>query len=490
VRLVSKSWLISAASLVTLLAISPCFVWAADLFVGTATTSITPDKPVALHGQWDLRMSQGVETPITATALALQGREGEKALDQAIFVACDLAFIPSDVLKQVRSRIQPELPDFDPQKLLINATHTHTAPVLEEGVYPIPADGVLQPKEYAAFLVERLSDVIVRAWKNRQSGAAGWGLGHAVLGQNRRAVYADGTAAMYGNTARPDFRRIEGYEDHGVEVLFFWNRQKELQAVAVNVACTAQEVESLSVIHADFWHPVRERLRQRYGPALNVLGWIGAAGDQSPHLMYRMAAEERMRQLRGLSRLDEIANRISAAVDEAYEGAAKDIHADPLLIHEVQTVRLPAREVTEAELQAAKKAVDRAVKEEQKGSRTTHKAWFGSIIDRYETQKTDPWYDAEIHVLRLGDIAICTNPFELFLDYGVQMKARSKALQTFVIQLTGRGMYLPTEQAVHGGSYSAEILSNLVGPAGGQILTDRTVEMINAMWPAADKSTK
>jgi hypothetical protein len=94
----------------------------------------------------------------------------------------------------------------------------------------------------------------------------------------------------------------------------------------------------------------------------------------------------------------------------------------------------------------------------------------------------------ELHVIRLGDVAICTNPFELFTDYGVQIKARSKALQTFVIQLAaGPGTYLPTERAVRGGGYSAIPQSNVVGPEGGQVLVDRTVEAINTMF---DNTTK
>ena len=32
-------------------------------------------------------------------------------------------------------------------------------------------------------------------------------------------------------------------------------------------------------------------------------------------------------------------------------------------------------------------------------------------------------------MLRLGDMVICTNQFELYTDFGVQMKARSKAVQ-------------------------------------------------------------
>ena len=61
-------------------------------------------------------------------------------------------------------------------------------------------------------------------------------------------------------------------------------------------------------------------------------------------------------------------------------------------------------------------------------------------------------------------------------------QARSPAIQTFVVQLTGHGWYLPTEAAARGGGYSAVAQSNLVGPAGGQVLVDRTVELMDSLW--------
>jgi hypothetical protein len=90
----------------------------------------------------------------------------------------------------------------------------------------------------------------------------------------------------------------------------------------------------------------------------------------------------------------------------------------------------------------------------------------------------------ELHVIRIGDIAIATNPFELFTDYAIQMKARSPAVQTFVIQLAGPGTYLPSGRAAQGGGYSAIAESNEVGPEGGQVLVEQTLQEMNALWPA------
>ncbi|WZO96818.1 hypothetical protein EP7_003823 [Isosphaeraceae bacterium EP7] len=456
---------------------------AADLSVGGATSSITPEGPVALAGQMRTRIARDVKSPVTATALALESKEGSKVLDQTILVSCDLVVIDAAVLTKVRELVRGRLPDFDARKLVLSATHTHTAPVMEEGSYEIPKDGIMQPDAYSTFLAGQVADAAVKAWQSRKPGKVGWGLGHAVVAQNRRAVYADGRSVMYGATNAPDFRGIEGPEDQGVEVLFFWDAAGKLIATAINVACPSQEVEGESSVNADFWHEVRQALRARHGDDLLVLGWTGAAGDQSPHLMYRKKAEERMRALRKLSRLDEIAKRIVGAWDEAYEGARQEQVSNPTLIHKVETVELPVRTVTEAEAAAAKAKVEDLSKDP--ANRTSIR-WHQGVVDRFERQKsgTVQPFSMELHAIRLGDVVIATNVFELYTQYGIQIKARSRALQTFIIQLAGPGSYLPTEIAAKGGGYSAIAESNLVGPEGGQVLADRTVALINSLWPA------
>jgi len=452
----------------------------ADLYVGVAEANITHAQPMALWGQMHTRISKSVESPVMAQVVALESREGDRPLDSAIMVSADIIGLPHVVLVALRKRVAERLPDFDVQKLFVSGTHTHTGPVFGETAYQIPKEGVVQPTEYAQFFVERVSEAAAKAWEDRQTGAVAWGLGHAVVGQNRRAVYADGRAVMYGRTNQPDFRGVEGYEDHTVEVLFFFDRQKKLLAAAINLACTAQEVEGRSAVNADFFHEVREALREKHGPDLKILGWIGAAGDQSPHLMFRQRAEDRMRELRGLTRLQEIARRIVVAFDEAYDGAKQDIRNDVVLAHRVSRLDLPVRMVSDEEAAAAKAKVESLSKNP---ANHTLVGWHQRIVDRHANQKIHPTHEVEIHVLRLGDVAITTNPFELFLDFGVQIKARSPALQTFVVQLVGIEGYLPTARAVRGGGYSAVAESNTVGPEGGQVLVDRTVELVESLWP-------
>lgn len=454
---------------------------AAELLVGAATVSITPEQPVALQGQMHVRISTGVESPCLATALAMESREGDKIVDQAVLVSCDLTYIPRKLRNEVRRRIKERLADFTADKVVLSATHTHTAPVMEEGIYDLPSEGIMQPAQYFDFLVGRLVDAVGQAWASRAKGSAGWGLGHAMVARNRLAVYADGHAQMYGPTNRADFARLEGYEDHGVEVLFFWDQNEQLLATAVNVACPAQEVEGRRTVNADFWHPVREKLRERHGKSLHVLGWTGAAGDQSPHVMIRKAAEQRMQRLRNVSPLEDIAGRIVVAWEEAYAGARQERHSDPILAHRVEMIELPKRQVTREEMLAAKVKAESLA---QKPSESWARRWHQTVIDRFEEQKPGDVYTMELHVVRLGDVAIATNEFELYTDYGVQMKARSPALQTFLLQLAGPGTYLPSDRAIAGGAYGSVIQSGQVGPEGGRVLVEETIRTINSLWPS------
>jgi hypothetical protein len=79
-------------------------------------------------------------------------------------------------------------------------------------------------------------------------------------------------------------------------------------------------------------------------------------------------------------------------------------------------------------------------------------------------------------------MAFATNPFELYLDYGIQMKVKSPATQTFVVQLAGGGSYLPTQRSINGGAYGAVPASTIFGPEGGKELVAKTVEMLNSLW--------
>ncbi len=466
------------------LGVLPSTATSADLWIGTATADITPEPPVAQEG---VNVATTIRNRCRANVLALESRQGDRVLDQAVLVSCDLCILPG-VQEGFRKHLAGRRPGFDLNKLSLAATHTHTSMMVLKSPYNDKDYGnAVQPKDYLPFLYQRMGDAVTKAWTNRAAGAVAWGLGHAVTGHNRRVVYSDGTAKMHGNTNDPKFSHIEGYEDHAVDILCFYDAQRRLKATAISMACPAQAMGGL-VISADFWHDVRELLHRRHGEDLCVLGFVAPAGDQTPRLQYRKEAELRMERLRGLDHAQEIGRRVVEAFEDVAPLIAKDIRTDVPLVHLVRQVDLPARIVTPAEYEAAKKTCEEMDAKKVRGLNEWYwRGYQGLIVERYLAQQKGQWktFPIEMHVLRLGDVAIATNPFELFLDYGVQIQARSAAPQTILIELAspaGYAGYVPTPRAVQAGGYSAEVLVNMVGPEGGQALVDRTVEAIGELF--------
>ena len=457
----------------------------AGLLVGAATADITPEPPVVLAG---MRIAETIQSRCTASVLALESRRGDRAVDQAIMVSCDLCILPG-IQDGFRKHVADRLPGFDVKKLFLAATHTHTSMMVYKNQFDEKDYGdAVQPKDYVPFLYERMAEAVVKAWEGRAGGSVAWGLGHAVVGCNRRVVYEDGHAQMYGSTADPKFRHIEGYEDHAVDVLCFYDGNERLKATAVTLACPAQSMPR-GQVSADFWHDVRELLRKRHGEHLCVLGLCAPAGDQGARLLFRQQGEARMDRLRGLTRTQELGRRIANAVDDVASAIANDRRGDVPLVHLVREVDLPARIVTEAEYAAAKKTCDSMDAKKVRGRNEWYwRMYHGLVVDRYDAQQKGDrrTFPVEMHVLRLGDVAIATNPFELFLDYGVRIQARSVAGQTILIQLAspplGYAGYVPTPRAVAAAGYSTDVTVNMIGPEGAGALVERTVELIDSIW--------
>lgn len=497
------------------------------LKIGWGSADLTPNRPVLVTGQFHARVSEGVMDPITATALAL---ESAGSAQRAIMVSCDLVAIPDNLLDAVRAQIKRRLPELDPLTVFLNATHTHAAPEVRVdaqskfGGGNVPARlgvelDVMDPAEYVDFAAQRIAEAAAAAWQSRAPGGIGFGLGQAVVGRNRRIAYYTGETRMYGKTNDPEFSHIEGYEDHTVNLLCTYDAGKKLTGMIVNLACPSQVSEHSYQLSADYWHDTRVELRRRFGANLFILPQNSAAGDQSPHVLINQAAEARMLHLKGLTdhlpeKLDsnlgapgalrrEIALRIADAIGAILPAVHRDIDMAPEFRHLAETVELSRRNLTQADVDEALAEAEktRAQYEQLRADLAAHPEkkqaprwyvsitaayrrvqWYEGVAKRYAIQQKQPRLPIQVHVLRLGGVALATNPFEYYVDFGMQIKARSAAIQTLLVQHAGAGTYLPSDRAVTGKSYGAVPASTPVGPEGGRELVDWTINAIKQMW--------
>jgi len=495
-----------------------------NLMIGWAEINLTPDKKVPLAGQFAERISEYVEKPITATAMAIS-RDDE----QMILVSCDLIAVDWNLVTAVRDRLNYNTIGLNSEKVVISAIHTHTGPVyprknrlgitgsirsyleplLPPGVKYIEKQPVTENPEIITqpemfeLLVERITAVTLEAWNNRKEGSFTNSFGRVAVGMCRRAVYNDGSAQMWGDTNQAVFVEVEGGSDTGIELLYFFDGEKNLTGIVANLACPAQCVQHRHFVSPDFWGEVKILLRKRFGDDLFLLALCSAAGDQCPVDIVRWVepysdvndpnidrkhplkrkADPSMFDLEGMKK---VGKRIAREIIDVYEEGLDAPQEDPELVHQVHTMQLPIRRATLTDELEAKKAIKDYFRDKDGDVDYNDVAKlqrYTGILRRMDAQDKYDTLDVEVHIMRLGTIAIATNPFELFLDYGNQIKARSLAEQTFLIQLAnGAEGYLPTAKAERGGHYSAFIASGQIGHEGGDLLVRKTLSKINELW--------
>ena len=486
--------------------------------IGWSEVDITPHEKIRLAGQFYERISDEVETPITVTALAIECR-GE----QAIICSCDIACIHETLLDKVRENLADNANGLDVTKIIIGATHTHTsyeysyrnAPkrvstveilkryIPEGRNYVKHVSGeAMHPHDAFDFLAEKITVAVKKAWENREYGYYSNGFGRAAIGMCRRVAYDDGTAKMWGDSNMANFSELEGGNDSGIELLYFFDADKKFTGVLANIACPAQVVEQRSLISSDYWGKVKIQLREHFGENLFVLGLASPAGDQCPRDLIRWVdpetpiddpnvAPRKLSRSADPSMYDiagtwKIGRRIFHEIVDAYDDAIVNMRGDDVFIHNVETLDLPLRRATISEYNEAEEKLHNFFSNYQGDidyNDYAHLYVYAGTIIRYEEQQTKNIVPIELHTLRLGDVALSNNPFELFLDYANRIRARSFAKQTFLFQMSNGNLgYLPTEKAERAGHYSAYISSGRVGHEGGDLLVRKTLESINKMF--------
>lgn len=479
---------------------------------GWASTSITPSAPVFNAGQIYERVSKYVHDPITATCLVIENKE-----EQAILISCDMVSVPVKVLDMVKERLGGR-EDLDKDKIILCVTHTHNSStfdgtrdffsreeVLGRDIMPpqdVPAD-IFTGNKASEFLADKLWEIIVKAWEKREEGYISYASDYACVGFNRRPVFGEGKmekSIMYGVCYEDDFKRFEGGSDQSIQMLFTWNLKGDLTGIAINLCCPSQVYELHSFVSADFWTFARETLKERFGQ-IGILPLLGAAGDQTPIDLVRWGktnketfkahgaqAGEVYRNFDMTLLCQDIGMRIADACSRGFKKAGVHLDSNPVFIHKVIPVALPIRKVSYDDYVVAVKYLGemklRFSKEKpMKGADLVQAFEPLGVMKRWEQQNITEEFNFKVNIIRLGDASFATNPFELFCEYGLRIKARSDSEHTFVIQLANdNGGYLPTFAALAGGSYSSKPASTTCGPEGGDMLVDITVDEINKLW--------
>jgi len=489
--------------------------------IGWASRDISTDKPIGILGQMYLRISTGILDPVTLTALTI-----DNGSDSVVFLSVDCIVIHSDLVKAIRNKVKTLDPSIPANKIIMNATHTHTSGDFYVGFSDFPGDvdvPRMPGKEYFDFVVAQAADAIVEAWKNRRSGGVAWGYGYAVVGQQRRALFFEdsgkdkevsgtakaarrGKAVMYGNTNSPKFGGYETGADPFVNLLYTFDENNKLTGTIINIPAPSQSSENRSKLSADYWNEVRIGLKKEYGD-IHILPQCAAAGDLSPRILHYKKAEARrfklkygLKESKDMAERKDIAERISSAFTETLAWAKKDIRTNLPIKHISETIDLPRMRITKEQYEAELRTLDILSKREPQKDGTPlerlqadsgaaiTRVIGGLIVDRYKTQDAEPNLPMELHVVKIGDIAFASNRFELFMDYMHMIQARSPFEQTFIIQLAGSEVgdnefitYLPTQRAVENGGYGAVHHSSCVGPEGGKKLVDETVKILNKL---------
>ena len=415
--------------------------------VGTAWEDITPDRPLALLGQMNVRMAERTRDPLTVNAVVFEDDENRVAV-----LSVDVCFLPIALVKEMQTTCAAG-GRIDADSVVISATHTHVAPCTTDRFVGDAAPEFLATlKSAAANAVSRAIDDLEEA---EIFSGAGW-LDH--MGWNRRGLREDGAGHMYWGSWREGFVGIEGPRDGQVGVICARRDDGSVKAVVSSFSTHPNTLESESFYSADIPGEVRKVLRRVLGEDVGVVYLTGAAGDTAPSIMEDNP--ENIQPWRGELGLRRSGQYLGGEILRVIASEV-DPMENPALSHEYTPLQIPIREWDDG---------------------ADFSDFSGGMLEFFQRCRAD-WsriiaeespMEVAVNVIRVGDAAICTNPGEFYCLFGLEIKKRSPAKVTLIAELTSGGVgYIPTPHAIKHGGYSALIgSSKLIPQAGWEIVRE------------------
>jgi len=445
-----SGWLFSAVSRGAVAAVAVFFAAgtaraAADTVfrAGATAVDITPTTlPVIINGGFRQATADRIYDRLMARCIALD--DGNVRLAIVVIDSCMIGRELADAARDLAARAA----DIDPRRIVIAATHTHSAPSL------VGCLGSEPDERYAASLPPLIAQAVRQAVGNLQPALAGWAVVPAPHhNAPRRWIYRPDRvlrdpfgeltvrANMHPGYQNPDVIGPSGPADPDISIVSIRARDGRPLAVLANYS---MHYFGSPAVSADYFGAFATQLprllhAETQQPPLVAIMSQGTSGDiwMADYGAPRPATRPTLAGYAG-----EIAAMVAEACAQAPHRADVDLAMEEMLLTLDRRVPDAAR-LAWAQQRVAKLAG----------------ALPRELPDIYAREalylNQEPRRQLRLAAIRIGPVGIAAIPNEVYALTGLKIKARSPLVPTFSITLAnGTEGYIPPPEQHRLGGYT------------------------------------
>ena len=450
--------------------------------VGFAERDITPDPGMEVPGGYVKAREWTIHDPCKVRAVVCDDGRTAVAL-----VGLDALIVPRHMVLAARRAIHRYC-GILPEAVLIGASHSHSSgpigmvqpgqfddasPLVKHLAYDISSGA---DADYLGRVEEEIVTAVCHAHSCRVEARLGFGLGsESKVSFNRRLRMKNGLTYTHPGQGNPDIVGYAGPIDPQVGVLGAWAKDGRLLGCIVNFACHA--TTSPGGFSANWIYYLEKTIRGALGAEAGVVFLQGCCGDitQVDNL-----SPDAWRPAEPWAQF--VGERVGAEAVKVLVSAAAG-EGTPLEARS-RLLRIPRRKPSAEHL---RRSLELAQKDPQQAD--TDWVMAKEIVLLEALIAKEPVVEAEVQAVQVGPALFLTNPAELFVAYGLELKSGSRFPFTFPVELAnGCVGYVPTEEAFgpHGGGYETRLTSysNLEITAGRQMVA-AGLELAAQMAPGA-----
>ncbi len=445
---------------------------------GAFAIDVSPTEfPVLVNGGMNEGEATELVDPLHARCLVL-----DDGTEQLAIVVVDSCMIPRELLDEAKTMAH-QATGIPPERILISATHTHSAPSV------ISVLGSRRDEAYSHFLPGQIAKGIKLAQKQLAPARIGWAMGRdeknvacrrwlmkpGTAGTNLFGGTKNDRATMHPGYGNPNAIRPTGPVDPDVAVLSVQTLSGKPLAIVSNYSMHYVGAPSIS---ADYFAVFCHEIGQLVGADSKFVAMLsnGTSGDTW--------CLDHAKPKRKIDRFD-IAKDVAQAAYKAYQSIR--YHDWVPLAMEEKRLTLDVRMPSEEEVAEAKEYL--AAHPLQKGkSPTTVEVYAGETVKLSQMPSTR---ELKLQAIRIGDLGITAIPNEVFASTGLAIKKQSPLAMTFNISLAnGADGYIPPpEQHKLGGYTTWRARSSCLEVGAEPKITQAVLELLQKVSHQREQET-